>query len=110
MIFDYIRQRKLGLRLIVFVLFFDQLTKSWALANLGEGGQTLIEGFLKYSLAMNRGVSFSFLAEIPHDWLPLALASFAGIVSLFFTHDGAGHAPLSCRPWVDSWWRSWQYV
>lgn len=82
----YIRDRKLGLRLALLVMLFDQLTKSWALANLGEGGQTIIEGFLRYSLAMNRGVSFSFLADVPHDFLPLALAAFAAIVSLFFAH------------------------
>lgn len=86
MVLGYLRQRKLGLRLVLLVLLFDQLTKSWALGTLGEGGQTVIDGFLKYSLAMNRGVSFSFLADIPHDWLPMALAAFAGIVSLFFGH------------------------
>lgn len=84
--FSYIRARKLGIRLAILVLLFDQLTKSWALGTLGEGGQTVIEGFLKYSLAMNRGVSFSFLADVPHEWLPMALAIFAAIVSLFFAH------------------------
>lgn len=82
----YIRDRKLGLRLGLLIMLFDQLTKSWALGTLGEGGQTVIDGFLKYSLAMNRGVSFSFLADVPHDWLPYGLAVFAVIVSLFFIH------------------------
>lgn len=83
---QYLRDRKLGVRLALLVMLFDQLTKGWALGVLGEGGQTVIDGFLRYSLAMNRGVSFSFFASIPHEWLPLALAAFALIASGFFTH------------------------
>ena len=82
----YLVARKLGIRLAILVVLFDQLTKSWAMANLGEGGRTVIEGYLKYYLAMNRGVSFSFLANLPHDWLPIALAIFAVGVSAFFVH------------------------
>ncbi len=82
----YIFARKLGLRLALVWFAADQASKYWALENLGLQRQQIIEGLLNFSFSINRGVSFSFLADMPHDWLPMALAGFAAIISLIFIH------------------------
>lgn len=80
----FIRRRALGLWLAALALGLDQLTKLWATGALVRGSQSIIDGLVAFTLSFNRGVAFSFLADIPHAHMPYYLAGFAGAVSVIF--------------------------
>lgn len=97
----FLKKRRLGLLLALAVLLADQLTKIWAQGALFGKSLGLVDGLLELTLSFNRGVAFSFMADIPHAYLPFFLAAFAFVVSLIFivympTGSRLFHAGLGC--------------
>ena len=71
-------RRVLGVGIAIVLLAIDLATKRLALTFVRmDEVMDVIPGFLGFRLAWNRGVSFSFLNDLPHTWLPLALAGLA---------------------------------
>lgn len=95
---NFIKIRKTGLVIAAIAALADQYTKWLALENLREGSLEILPGFFHFTLAFNRGVSFSFLGGIdtpihlfghqlsPSFYMPAALGLFALAASLFFIH------------------------
>lgn len=75
--------RALGLWVALVWLIVDQLTKIAALNHLPGQVMPVIDGLLNFRFAINRGVAFSMLADMPHDQLQLALSTFAFGVATF---------------------------
>lgn len=80
----FFARRRLGLALGLVVLFFDQLSKLWALGALLSKNVLVLPWLLEFTLSFNRGVAFSFFADLPHSHLPYYLSGFAFIVSTIF--------------------------
>lgn len=74
--------RALGLWVALGWLLADQLTKQFAIENLPGKIVPVIDGLLNFRFAINRGVAFSMLADMPHDQLQLGLAGFAAAVAV----------------------------
>ena len=77
----------MGISLAVFVAVFDLFTKHIALNALAEKNIIpVIDGFLNWRLAFNRGVSFSMLGDVALESLPEILAVFALVMGVLFVH------------------------
>jgi signal peptidase II len=75
-----LNRRAWGLTIGTLVLMFDLWTKNWALQALDSENVSVIDGLLQWSLAFNRGASFSMM----HDWVygPYKLMAIAVIASV----------------------------
>lgn len=75
-----LNRRALGLTLGTLVLLVDLWTKNWAMQALDSQDIPVIDGLLQWSLAFNRGASFSLM----NDWeyAPFKLAVVAIIAAL----------------------------
>lgn len=75
-----LNRRALGITLATLVLVSDLWTKNWALQALDSENVGVIDGLLQWSLAFNRGASFSLM----HDWTyaPYKLAAVAIVAAL----------------------------
>ena len=65
------------------IIFFDWLSKAWALSTLTyQQSVEVIPGFWNWTLAHNRGAAFSFLAQAGgwQQWLFSALAVIISVV------------------------------
>lgn len=75
------KNRILGLVLALAVFVLDFMTKTLALEILKNAPIAVIDGFFNLYLAFNRGVSFSFLGGIGHDYLPYILGTFSFVAA-----------------------------
>lgn len=73
--------RRLGLAAACMAALVDQVTKHLAVSHLLLGPKIVIPGFFNLHLAVNRGVSFSFLAGVQGPWVPWALSAFSVAVA-----------------------------
>jgi signal peptidase II len=66
------------------VVFLDQVTKAWAVANLmGKPAQEVLGQWLQWSYATNSGAAFSFGSG--NAWAFTAIAASVIVVILYFT-------------------------
>jgi signal peptidase II len=81
------------------VLIVDQWSKLWATASIKPiGDKDLIEGFLRWNYATNRGVAFSLCADCPpmSRWILCAVSLIAALFVLnYFKRAPAG------KPWLN---------
>lgn len=75
-----LNRRAAGLTLGMLVLLADLWTKNWAMQALDSQDISVIDGLLQWSLAFNRGASFSLM----NDWVyaPYKLAAVAVVATL----------------------------
>ena len=75
-----LNRRAAGLTLGMLVLLADLWTKNWAMQALDSQDISVIDGLLQWSLAFNRGASFSLM----NDWVyaPYKLAAVAIVATL----------------------------
>lgn len=74
-----LNRRATGLTLGMLVLLVDLWSKNWAMQTLDSENISVIDGLLQWSLAFNRGASFSLM----NDWVyaPYKLAAVAIIAA-----------------------------
>lgn len=85
------------------IIFFDWLSKAWALSTLTyQQSVEVIPGFWNWTLVHNRGAAFSFLAQAGgwQQWLFSALAVFISVVCVLMLkkadrHDWQTALPLA---------------
>lgn len=72
-------QRLWAVGLGLVVLLFDQLSKNWALMALESQNIDVIDGWLQWALAFNRGASFSMLADWTYAPYKLTLLAIVAV-------------------------------
>lgn len=75
--------RALGLWVALVWLVADQITKFAAVSHLPGKVVPIIDGLLNFRFAINRGVAFSMMADLPHDQMQWILSGFAVAVATF---------------------------
>jgi signal peptidase II len=105
---NYFNIRKLGLAVAIVTLIADYTSKNWVLEHYEMWPLQVISNFFWLILAWNKGVSFSFLADVNHPlvvfgqpvgpelWVPVMLGSLALIACIWFVH-WMGERPCSWR-------------
>lgn len=85
-VIKYLEVRQLGLAVAAVLLLVDALTKLWALQTAAAGKFPIIlhDNVMALTLAFNRGMSFSFLAD--GKWAPIQLSVIAVVASAWFIH------------------------
>jgi signal peptidase II len=85
-VINYLEPRKLGLAVALVLLAVDAATKWWALQTAAAGKFPIIlhDNVMALTLAFNRGMSFSFLAD--GRWAPIQLSVIAVVASAWFIH------------------------
>lgn len=87
MLRNYVKLRILGGSIAAIVAVIDLFTKHVALSHLNLHERIpVIDGFLNWRLAYNRGVSFSMLGDIALESLPEILGIFALVMAIVFIH------------------------
>lgn len=71
----------LWLGISFFVIVIDQLTKTWAAANLPFAQSVILTPFLNFTLLHNTGAAFSFLADAG-GWQRWFFMGLAAIISI----------------------------
>ncbi len=67
--------------LLVFILICDQLSKWWIVNDVMRTPHAeKITGFLNFVLVWNKGVTFGFLSQIAHDYMPWILTGAAVLI------------------------------
>lgn len=87
------------------IYLVDQASKTWAVRVLRDGAdKDVVDGFLTFAYAENRGIAFSLLQEGGNTgrWLLVALAVVAAVgVLIFLARNGSSHAwrvrVIACR-------------
>lgn len=87
MVKDYVKFRIFGAFIAAVIVAIDLFTKRVALTHLNLYQPVpVIDGFLNWTLAFNRGVSFSMLGDVALESLPEILGIFALVMGVVFIH------------------------